>query len=328
MSFASETAKSAKAIDIAFVVAGWPIIYTIGTTRTTAQLPATGDLSTANGFTAARAWASIPDSIGESAKGRPEEGTMTIAQVDVSVLDRYAGGKREISDLLSREAYLDAALARAAALPDAPSTPTGIAATLNTAASVSATTLNLASDAAALSASGGIVYIGLECIKYGACAPHGDGTYDLTGCQRGYLLTTRNPHQVGAKVFTFMPTLFRQTAYIYKGYASLDLSGWQRGFGGVIVGAAKRGAKVTFSAMSTMWLAYTDGREVLAAGVKPADASGNPTPQLHRTGTLGKDVLAGDFSNVVIQVDDATNLGNGHYIANVAGHWMAIKSAS
>src|SRR5262245_10217960 len=104
---APQNAQSAKAIDFALVIAGWPTVYTAAKSYT---LPASGvdSLSTAEGFdSVTKAWASVSDIAGLGAKGRPEEGSCTVSQIDVDLIDRMSGGSRAITDLCSRQAYLD-----------------------------------------------------------------------------------------------------------------------------------------------------------------------------------------------------------------------------
>ena len=85
-----ENTQSANAIDFALVIAGWPTIYTVSKNYST--LPSTSGtdvLSTANGFVGpTKALANIPDSVGVTVKGRPEEGSCTIAQLNIDLLDR------------------------------------------------------------------------------------------------------------------------------------------------------------------------------------------------------------------------------------------------
>lgn len=324
-SFLGQNAQGAKSVDYAFVIAGWPTIYTIAKSY---SIPSSGDLSTSNGFIGpTQAWASVPDSVGMGTKGRPEEGACTIAQVDIDVLDRVAAGTRAISDLISRQSYLAAEAAN-------PQTWTYLKSDLSNGAA----TVHVG-DVSTWPTSG-IAFVGLECLTYAGTQNLGDGTWNLTGCTRGYRLTSPMTHvgQVtdptsltvtspGARVYnnassttsnTLMPSIYRRRAFIYKGYQSLPLDQWQPAFGGCIGGVKRFGAKVTFSLYDTTWQAYANGEQVVLSG----------DPLLGRwhfkSLSLANDTLAGDFNSVAVTVDDPTNLDNGHYLFNIAGHWAAV----
>lgn len=315
-----QNAQNAKDVDYAFVIAGWPTIYTVA--KNTYALG--GDLSAANGFAppntatplvTSNAWADVPDAIGSGAKGRPEEGSCTIAQIDVGVLDRVTNGKRALSDLLSRQAYLRVLTLTtnlSVSVPNGFQDPGGIH------------SLPVLSTSAFPNA--GTIYVGLECIQYTSKTAT---TFD--GCTRGFLGTSPTPHagptvpfgSDGARVYPFMPSLYGRKAFLYKGYQNLGFAQWVRAFGGVIGGVAKQGPKVTFTLFDNMWLTWANGGQILLGPPKdPTRAS------VFRSATLTNDLLPGDFDNVLIDVDDATNLGNGHYLLNLAGHWAAVTSVS
>jgi len=291
-SFFAQNAQGAKGLDYAFVIAGWPTVYTIS--KDTYALA--GDLTN---FSTIHKWANIPVAAGASVKGRPEEGGLTIGQVDVDVLDRVANGKHELTDLLAREAYLEG-------------TSAGVVTALSADLSNSATTVTVGSTTGFPAS--GTIHVGLECIKY-----TGTTSTTFTGCTRAYLLTSATPHQNGQYVYSFMPSLFRRKAYVYKGYQNLGMDQWARAFGGVIAGAEKTGALVTFSIMSTTWDYYTDGRRVAFGSSKnPSD------PPLYGSVSLATDLLSGDYSASLSPAIANANLNNGHHLVKLGGHWKAI----
>ena len=307
-SLSARDAQSAKALDSAFVVAGWPTVYTVAKSY---QVPSTGDLSTANGFSfgSTQAWASIPDAVGQGVKGRPEEGGITIAQLDIDVLDRVSSGKRQISDLLSRQAYLNGA------------SPAGPTTTLSGALSNGLTETSGNITVASTSAFGntGVIFIGLECIYYGKKT-----STQFQNCVRGYRLTSQTPHPDGAMVYSDMPSIYRRRAYLYKGYQSLGLEKWAPAFGGAITGASRVGAQVTFSVSDTSWLAYANAQQMVVG-----NGANNPSNQVvFYSGTLTNDLLAGDYSGIAVTTPSATRLGNGHYLLKIAGHWVAVTSVT
>jgi hypothetical protein len=296
-SFAAQNLAGAKGLDFAFVIAGWPAVYTVSKD----SYAFAGDLAS---FSTAHAWANIPEAVGARVKDRPEEGGLTIGQLDVSVLDRVSGGVRQLTDLLAREAYLEGT---------SPGTVTALTVTLDTVM----TTVTVTSTTGFPST--GTIHVGLECIKY-----TGTTATTFTGCTRGYLLTSATPHVSGLYVYSFMPSLYRRKAYLYKGYQNLGLDQWARAFGGVIAGAEKTGTMVKFSVMSTTWEGYTDGKRV-AFGTSTNAAD---TP-IYGALSLSSDVLSGDFAGITVGASfTTTNLGNGHHLVNVGGHWKAITGVS
>src|SRR5436305_1617014 len=104
-SYAAKNAQSAKDPDFIFAISGWPSLYSV--VRGDYTIPATGDLSTASGFSKVYPWMNIPNGAGAKVKGRPEEGGMTLGQLNVSILDRRVNGVRALTDLVSRQAYTD-----------------------------------------------------------------------------------------------------------------------------------------------------------------------------------------------------------------------------
>lgn len=289
----SQNDSAAKSLDFAFVIAGWPTIYTI----------AKSDYTRAGifaNFTATKVWASVPVSpTGQAVKGRPEEGGMTIGEMEVSILDRSSGGSREMTDLLSREAYLRG-----------PAGSSGTATTLNGPLSndPTITTITVGS-VGGFSSSGGFAYVGLECIKY-----TGTSGNTLTGCTRGALMTSCTPHLTGSFIYSFMPSLFRRKAFLYKGYQDLALESWAPAFGGVIAGVQKQGPAVVFRVMSTTWNTWSDGRSVC---FKWATDAPGLVP-------ITEDALPLDFSVLADIAEATSNIGNGHYLINIGGSWNGI----
>src|SRR5688572_946988 len=162
-SFDARNADPSKAPDYAFVIAGWPTVYSVG--RSDYSLA--GDLSN---FGPIRAWADFPSGSAGKVKARPEEGKMTIGEMQIAVLDRVENGVRAMSSLLSRQAYLDG---------NKPGTKTFLQ------NNITPTTIDIAVDNVDGLSNGGTVHIGLEAIKIGTI----NGT-TLMGCTRGYLLTS------------------------------------------------------------------------------------------------------------------------------------------
>jgi hypothetical protein len=321
--FATQNAQGAKDLDYAFVIAGWPVIYTVAKNSYT---PA-GALSPWASFTnPIQAWANIPDAVGGNPKGRPEEGTCTIGQVDIDVLDRVYQGTRALSDLLSRQSYVIGAQQQ-------------IPITLASPLTGSSTSVNV-TDANGI-ATGSLIYVGLECIKVGTKVQrtYPDTSWDLNGCARGYLLTSSTPHPgpgptpglPGARIYSFMPSLFRRRCYVYKGYQNLAMDQWAPAFGGMIGGVAKHGAKVTFSLFDATWLAYANGKQVIVGGAGSNPSTGPstvlPPPILSQPGMIANGVGAADYT-VSVNTDNVGNLGNGHYLLNIGGHWVAVTSVS
>lgn len=270
-SFAAENAKASKKVDYAFVIAGSPTVYTVARNDYTLA----GELAN---FTSIHTWADLPVCSGAAQKGRPEEGGLTIGQANVSVLDRRANGVRKLSDLLSRRSYLETYTGK-----------TNVA-LLTSDITNDQTTIGAAPiNSAWFPATGGLLYIGQECIKYGS---HNGSSF--LSCERGHLGTSPTPHyafysaptdwqwvNIGkyfpawipmfptgrvplTVAFPFLPSVLGRRATIYKGYQDLPMSDWARAFSGIIVGAEKRGPAVTFSIMSSTWSFYGDGRPSLS----------------------------------------------------------------
>lgn len=160
-SFSARNADPAKAPEYAFVIAGWPTVYTIGSS----DYALAGDL--AEFVAPLRAWADFPSGSGAKVKGRPEEGKMTIGQMDVEVLDRVENGVRAMSNLLSRQAYLDGNVSGAK--------------TYLTSAITAGQTDNIPVASVAGLSAGQVVHISFEAIRIGSISG-----LNLNGCTRGY----------------------------------------------------------------------------------------------------------------------------------------------
>ena len=233
-SFDARNADPAKAPEYAFVIAGWPTIYTVGR----ADYTPAGELAT---FPSQRAWADFPSGSAAKVKGRPEEGKMTIGQMDIEVLDRVEDGVRAISSLLSRQAYLEG---------NAPGTKTYL-----TSATTASQTDNILLASTAGLSTGSVIHISLEAVRVGTVT---SGTR-LDGCTRGYRLTSPTPHANLVNVYHFLPNYYRRKAFIYKGYRQLPMDKWLPAYAGLITAAKKQGPKVSFSLLSTTWETYADG---------------------------------------------------------------------
>ncbi len=293
-------ANPSVAVDYAFVIAGHPTIYTVN--EDGYSIPATGDLSTAEGFTGIRQWLYVPKGAASSVKGRPEEGAASIGQIDVEILDMVESGVRALSDLVSRQYYLE---------------NTGAETTLNGDISASATTL-VFTDATNLS-EGQIVHIGQEAVLLGTKSSN-----TFTDCTRGYRLTPATPHLDGVSVYTFKPTLDRTMVYLFKGSRDLPLDKWLRAAGGVLAEEKKGKGKFHFVALGTTWETYAKGTKRLF----------NFDTEIDRKviNTLG--IGPNDFqTSIGVRADDlstaevATRLGDGHWMIQISGVWYGITAA-
>lgn len=300
--FATQNALASKAIDYAFVIAGWPTIYTV--VKDSYSLSGTPFSQ----FTAARAWASVPAAAGASMKGRPEEGGLTLGEMEIDVLDRTEGASHAISSLLSREADLRG-----------PAGSSGTATRLAGDLSASETTSAAVVDASALPSSG-VVYVGLECIHY--ASKSGNTLQTLT---RGYRLTSPTRHPSQSYVYTFMPSLHRRKAYLYKGYQGLVLADWAPAWGGVVTAVEKAGAAVRFRVMSTTWHTYNEGERVMfTPGKKASFGMGAVTYSNH--------VLSGQFTGITVDLTDgpaAADLVDTEmtFLLDIGGELTAITGA-
>ena len=291
-SFNERTADPAKALEYAFVIAGWPTIYTMNSAGHTLA----GDLAN---FTAQRNWLTELGGSAGKFKGRPEEGQTTIGQLDVGIVDKVDAGVRAISDLMSRQAYIEG-------------TSTGYSTTLTGNHTRTVTTITVASTTNFPTS--GQIHIGQECINY-----TGVTATTFTTCTRGYLLTDKNPHRANVKVYSFMPSLYRRLAYLYKGFQGLGPTSWLKAYGGPIVGEGKDGSVVTLEVMGQTWEMYKDGNMLLMRKVDVTDLA-VPDP----------DILKQDYTGIVINVNKlaAATLNNGHYIWQVGSQMFPVRSAT
>ncbi len=300
-SYDAQSAAQSKAVDFAFVIAGWPTVYTVVKKDYTLA----GDLA---GFSTIENGADLPVVVGAVPKGRPEEGPMTIGEMEITLADRRSAGVRGITELLSREWHKEQDV-----LDPIPKTLDG-----DLSMGASDIKLNSLSNVA----TSGVAYVGLEAVSYSGLDT---GQKKLLNCVRGYRLTSATPHVSGTHVyFTEMPTLDRQRAFLYKGYQNLGLEHWLPAFGGVLTGISKRGPSVTFTVMSTTWHTYDENKSYL----NMLRASVN-TLQPGQDVTVESVVLSGDYAGISIDVPvSAPDLGLGHYLLNIGGHWVAITGAT
>jgi hypothetical protein len=301
MSQSSRDLVSSKSLDYALVIAGWPTIYTVAQEYAPA---ATGPLV---GFDAVRQWADLPVAIGSAAKGRPEEGSTTIPQVEIAIVDRMENGRRALSDLLSRDSYLYG--------PDAANV-----ASASIAIDLTPGSLEIHTAGGSYTGSfpdSGLLYVGLECIKYSGTSG------GFQNCQRGHLLTSPTPHLtiMGARLYSFLPSLFQRKAFLYAGYQGQPLDDWRCAFGGVIVGAAKDGAVVRLSISSTAWSMYNDGRQA-AFGQWPGPASSTTTFYFGDGG-----MLSIDASDIPVNVPAGAGM-SANCLLKANGEWMAVTGVS
>lgn len=289
---------AAKDLDYAFVIAGWPTIYAMRG-DSNYSIPATGDLSTFSAIE--KGLLQIPSGASSKVKARPEEGRMTIGQLDVSILDKVLLGKRSLTDLISRQAYLEGTS------PGAITTMTG--------SMTRTSTTNIVVQSTSAFPSAGQVYIGQECINYSSKTAT---DFVIASGGRGYRLTAPSSHASGVKVYGFLPSVYRQVAFVFKGYRSLPLEKWARAAGGPITGDSKNGNFVRFELMAMTWETYRVGKAPVIDKSKVIDV-----------GSLVNPNLPMDFTDIVINVNSITpgNLGNGHYVAAIGGEFWAIREA-
>lgn len=298
-SLKTRDAIASKDLDFAFLIAGWPTIYTMRG-DTGYSVPTTGDFSQ---FTAIQTgWMQPPSGSAAKMKKRPEEGQSTIGQMDVEIIDANVSGGRKLSDLLSRQAYLEGASAGAITTLSANMTRAGTG------------TITVASTAG-FPAAPSVFFIGQECIRYDAMT---GTTFNVPSGGRGYRLTSPNAHAANVKVYGFFPSVYRQMGMVYKGYKSVPLEKWARAYAGPISGDSKAGAFVKFEIMSANWETYRDGK---ARAFEPE--------VVLDTGKLVNLVLPLDFTGLSVDLGvlPASVFGNGHYVIRVDGSHWAIRSA-
>lgn len=291
-----------KEPDFLVAIAGWPTLYSV--IGADYAIPATGDLAQ---FSSVRAWASAPKGPSSRVKERPEDGGVTIGALDIEILDVNETGVRALSDLLSRQAYVEG-------------TSSGTITTLATAINATETTVVLGSGTGL--EEGDVVHISQEAILLGSKV-----SATFTGCTRGYQLSSPVAHEADVKVYGFKPAVFRSKAFVYKGYRGLTLDKWIPAGGSVIVGERKAAGMVSLSLRATTWETYANKRKTIAN----LKFGGTEVVGFHPPSTDGA-LLEADF-NVTLKADSAilpvpTGLGDGHHVMNFAGHWLAIRNVS
>lgn len=287
--------------DFAFVVGGWPTIYTVSSSDYTLA----GDLAN---FDSIRAWANLPDLSSRKCKGRPEDGQVSFGSVSQGIMDVNEDGARALTDLAARFSYL---------LGES----SGVETTANGAIGRTDTTITL-TDASSLPSSGRI-WISQECISY-----TGKSTNDLTGCTRGALLTASSPHEDGVKVYAYKPTLNMSPFFLYKGAVDLPMEHWLPAGGGVIMSDAKSGNLLVLTGMDTGWLFWKNAEAHIMNPWRtwsPEEVDPHLPPT---TGELGDVLLGHDFNITVDTWGDLSRLGNGHYVINVGDETMVIQGVS
>ena len=298
---APQNEQRTKAPDFALAIAGWPTIYTA---RKRYTLPSSGELSNAsgNGFdTESLPLAGTPQIAMRAMARRPEDGASSFARIEISLVDRRISGHRQVTTLCSPEVAGKE--------------------TLQDPVDLSADALRV-SAIDAFSETGGLAYVGLECLRYATAFEDGSGAW-LDGCVRGRLLTEASAHDAGAIVYPSMPTLFWRRAFIYKGYQDLALGHWIRAFGGVVDSISRIGNAVTVSIADTLRLA---GEEQVLPSPPPSSA-GNGVFQPATMGSLeGLSYGQGLFRpEIQLVLEDASHIGNGHYVLNLAGTWLGVE---
>ena len=233
-------ASPSKRPDFLLAIAGWPTLYSVADDSYALSAGA-HDLSSTNGFDTIRKWSDFPEISAAKMKGAfPESGGYDIGDMKVELLDKHdtSTTTRDLTDLLSRQARLEGNLSGA---------EYQLSATVTTLKAD--TTIYLVSNAGIVA--GDVIHISQEAIKVGAV--NGDGIR-LTGCTRGYLLTNATQHEVGVKVYSYLPNLIWRPIWLYKGYRDLTLDLWLEAWGGLITSAHRSApGKVAIQARSTTW---------------------------------------------------------------------------
>lgn len=310
-------ASPSKRPDFLLAIAGWPTIYSVADDAYALSAGA-HNLSSTNGFTTIRKWSELPKISETKVKGdRPEGGTVDIGDMTVELLDKHGISTvtRDLTDLLSRQAYLEGNRTGAEYQLSATVTLTK-----------AATSVVLVSTAGIVA--GDVIHITQEAILVGAV--NGDGI-TLTGCTRGYLLTNATRHEVGVKVYGYIPNLKGRPIWLFKGYRDLTLPSWLKAWGGMItsVGRGEPG-KVVIQARATTWAMWggsaPSGRE---RGTRLRGAGNSPAAgvrRLVRVGAISTEAeaivaealvhsLAGDYrGDIKVPLSVPTGLGDGHYM--------------
>jgi hypothetical protein len=232
----------------------------------------------------------------------------------IDVLDRVSSGSRTLSSLVSREAELRG-----------PAGSSGTATTLTDNLTAANTTSITVANGANLPATNGVIYVGLECIKYATNTQGAPAT--LSTLTRGYRLTSPTYHVATSLAYSFMPSLHRRKAYLYKGYQNLGLADWAPALGGVIAGVEKVGPSVRFRVMSTTWHTYNDSERVIFLPVPKGMSPGGGLV------SFSSDVLSGEFEDIPVDLTDAPaaeDLVNPYvtFLLDIGGELVAITEAS
>lgn len=322
-----------KRPDCIIAIAGWATLYSCVATYT---VPATGDLSTAEGFATARmfAWSDFPNVSASKMKGSfPEEGGFDAGKCDVDLHDKYGTSTttRDLTDLLSRAAFLE-------------NNRTGTETTLSAAITKTAATINVASTTGIVA--GDVIHISQEAILVGTVA----SSTQFTGCTRGYLLTDATLHSNAVKVYGYMPSLIGRRLFVYKGYQDLALTDWLRMWGGTITEAGRsEPGKIKLGARGTTWEAWGGsasgspagkfslslkggGKSAVPMGVRKIVRLGQINDDLNEEAVAtfaGAATLGGDFRfSFVAPIKKPTGLGDApaHFMLKSGDFWFGIIS--
>ena len=294
-----------KTPDFAFVLAGHPTIFTVGSDAY--SIPSTGasGLTTGNGFSTVRRWLNAPKIAASKIKTpHPEGGECDIGACDVEILDRMDAGTRAWTELLSRQALLEG---------NAPGNKTSLSAGIG-----KATTIITLADVSAFD-TGDIVWIGHEAILLGDRAGNTFG--NITPCTRGYLLTTPTEHAAGVACYDYLPSVFRQPAYVFKGYRDVSLDLWLKGFGGTVVGLEKGPGLAKVRLRPFTWDAHLSRQKKLVS----LRAVSTDESETEITGTIADLTLSGDYTAIfTLPAGTDINFNDGHYMVGLEDVWFGI----
>ena len=334
-------ASTSKEPDYIVAIAGWPHLYSVvGTGYSLA-----GDLAN---FTDLTAIASPPEGMGETCQGgtqnsMSEAGSVSLSSWSVRLLDKHepyssvagAGSRRVATDLASTMAYLFG-------------NASGMASTTLTQAVDRTSSDILVASTAPFSAAGGLAYIGQECIHYTGIS--GGNTLQLSATQanRGYLLTTTDPHNVGVTVYNRMPQLYYRMIYVYKGFQQLtSTANWLRALSGRITGYNKDAANLTINMSGTTWDSYVRGSRKLFQLYFPNDPTqaqitgcfwqslasliGGPST-ITQNWMLGSEDIGAAFlfpagvqnNGALLTPQIPTNIGDGNHLVQIESEWIAL----
>ena len=297
--------QGSKAIDLALVIAGWPSVYTVARSYT---LPSSGSLSGLGGSgfdSVTQPWASVSDIAGPMTDGRPEEGFRSTTRLEIEILDRVSGGRRELSDLAARDSL------------DLPGTKlTG---------SIGPGDLEVpVASVAGFDQSGGFAFVGTECIRYGGTSDVGGPK--LTSCIRGQRLSIALSHLTGTAVHPEFETLKWRRAILFKGYQDLALDEWVPAFTGLVARITKVGPRVTLSLCDVLWMTDGDGGQRLLHGnIVRSGRVSNAGRYFHLDGVVPQ-ADVDKFPDLWLSIDDPEHrVANGHYLVGSTGSWAGIS---